>query len=83
MLSSEFPVISLAGIDEVDGRRSEIFRKFVEACEDWVIFQFVNHSVDPKLVDEITRLARDFFTLASSEREAPISATRKVDSDRL
>ncbi|XP_057503354.1 naringenin,2-oxoglutarate 3-dioxygenase-like [Actinidia eriantha] len=68
VFSSEIPVISLAGIDEVDGRRSEICRKIVEACEDWGIFQVVDHGVDAKLVGEMTRLAHDFFALPPEEK---------------
>ncbi len=71
VFSNEIPVISLAGIDEIEGRRSEICRKIVEACEDWGIFQVVDHGVDANLVAEMTRLAREFFCSAS-RREAPI-----------
>lgn len=66
--SSEIPVISLAGIDEVEGRRSEICRKIVEACEDWGIFQVVEHGVDAGLINEMTRLAREFFALPPEEK---------------
>ncbi|PON99462.1 Oxoglutarate/iron-dependent dioxygenase [Trema orientale] len=67
--SSEIPIISLAGIDDdVDGHRSEICKKIVEACEDWGIFQVVDHGVDTKLVAEMTRLAREFFALPPEEK---------------
>ena len=66
--SDEIPIISLAGIDEVDGRRSEICKKIVEACEDWGIFQVVDHGVDTKLVSDMTRLAREFFALPPEEK---------------
>ncbi|KAE9446097.1 hypothetical protein C3L33_22031, partial [Rhododendron williamsianum] len=33
--SDVIPVISLGGLDEVGGRRSEICEKIVAACEDW------------------------------------------------
>ncbi|XP_058225472.1 naringenin,2-oxoglutarate 3-dioxygenase [Rhododendron vialii] len=66
--SSEIPVISLAGIDEVEGRRSEICRKIVEACEDWGIFQVVDHDVDAGLISEMTGLAREFFALPPEEK---------------
>nr|WKU60894.1 flavonoid 3-hydroxylase [Epimedium koreanum] len=61
VFSNEIPVISLAGIDEVDGRRSEICKKIVDACEDWGIFQVVDHGVDTDLITEMTKLAREFF----------------------
>ena len=66
--SNEIPVISLAGIDESEGRRSEICRKIVEACEDWGIFQVVDHGVDANLVSDMTRLAREFFALPAEEK---------------
>ncbi|CAJ2635765.1 naringenin,2-oxoglutarate 3-dioxygenase [Trifolium pratense] len=66
--SNEIPIISLAGIDEVDGRRTEICNKIVEACENWGIFQVVDHGVDLKLVSEMTRFAKEFFALPPEEK---------------
>ncbi|GAB4848473.1 Envelope glycoprotein gp160 [Ancistrocladus abbreviatus] len=66
--SNEIPVISLAGIDDVDGARAEICKKIVEACEDWGIFQVVDHGVDSNLTTEMTRLAREFFALPADEK---------------
>ncbi|XP_010550464.1 PREDICTED: naringenin,2-oxoglutarate 3-dioxygenase [Tarenaya hassleriana] len=66
--SDEIPVISLAGIDDVGGKRDGICRKIVEACENWGIFQVVDHGVDSELVDEMTRLAREFFALSPEEK---------------
>lgn len=44
VFSNEIPVISLAGIDDAEGgSRADIYRKIVEACEDWGIFQVVDH----------------------------------------
>lgn len=66
--SNDVPVISLAGIDEVDGRRDEICRKIVDACEEWGIFQVVDHGVDGKMIGEMNRLAREFFVLPAEEK---------------
>ncbi|CAN6563329.1 unnamed protein product [Malus baccata var. baccata] len=66
--SNEIPIISLAGIDEVEGRRGEICKKIVAACEDWGIFQIVDHGVDAELISEMTGLAREFFALPSEEK---------------
>ncbi|KAK7360186.1 hypothetical protein VNO77_02168 [Canavalia gladiata] len=66
--SDEIPVISLAGIHEVDGRRTEICKKIVEACENWGIFQVVDHGVDVKLISEMTRLAKEFFALPPEQK---------------
>ncbi|KAF8406562.1 hypothetical protein HHK36_008650 [Tetracentron sinense] len=66
--SSEIPVISLAGINESEGRRSEICRKIVESCEDWGVFQVVDHGIEPNLISNMTRLAREFFALPPEEK---------------
>ncbi|VFQ99859.1 unnamed protein product [Cuscuta campestris] len=70
--SDEIPIISLKGIDDGGanggGRRAEICGEIVKACEDWGIFQVVDHGVDAALVAEMTRLARDFFSLPAEEK---------------
>ena len=66
--STEIPVISLAGIDDVGEKRGEICRQIVEACENWGVFQVVDHGVDTSLVADMTRLARDFFALPPEEK---------------
>ncbi|KAI3428945.1 uncharacterized protein J3R85_008969 [Psidium guajava] len=66
--SNVVPVISLAGIDEVDGRRGEICRKIGESCEEWGIFQVVDHGIDGKMIGEMYRLAREFFVLPAEEK---------------
>ena len=70
IFSNDIPVISLDGIDdEADvGRRAEICKKIVEACEDWGIFQVVDHGIDATLISEMTRLAREFFALPPEEK---------------
>ena len=66
--SNEIPIISLAGIDDVNGQRAEICEKIVKACEEWGIFQVVDHGVDTKLVSGMTRLAKEFFALPAEEK---------------
>ena len=66
--SDEIPVISLDGIDDVHGRRQNICDKIVQACENWGIFQVVDHGVDHKLISEMTRLATQFFALPPEEK---------------
>ncbi|OMO62962.1 Oxoglutarate/iron-dependent dioxygenase [Corchorus olitorius] len=76
--SNEIPVVSLAGIDDVDGKRAEICQKIVEACEDWGTFQVVDHGVDTRLVSNMTRLAREFFALpAEDKRRFDMSGGKK------
>nr|AAB41102.1 flavanone 3-hydroxylase [Ipomoea purpurea] len=66
--SDEIPVISLKGIDDVLGRRVQIRKEIVKACEDWGIFQVVDHGVDAGLIGEMTRLSKDFFSLPPEEK---------------
>ncbi|XP_027179439.1 naringenin,2-oxoglutarate 3-dioxygenase [Coffea eugenioides] len=66
--SNEIPIISLKGLDDTDGARPEICKKIVEACEDWGIFQVIDHGVDDKLISDMTRLAREFFALPPEEK---------------
>lgn len=66
--SNEIPIISLDGIDDAGGRRAEICNKIVEACENWGIFQVVDHGIDSKLISEMTRFAKGFFDLPPEEK---------------
>nr|UUY86284.1 flavanone 3-hydroxylase [Aglaonema commutatum] len=68
--SNDIPVISLAGIDDEgdSSRRVELCRKIVAACEEWGIFQVVDHGVDAGLIADMTRLAREFFALPPEEK---------------
>lgn len=65
--SNEIPVISLDGIDD-DTRRVEICLKIVEACENWGLFQIVDHGVDGDLISDMSQLAREFFALPPEEK---------------
>ncbi|KAK3143461.1 hypothetical protein QOZ80_4AG0300630 [Eleusine coracana subsp. coracana] len=64
--SDVVPVVSLEGID--GARRAEIRARVAAACEDWGIFQVVDHGVDPALVADMTRLAREFFALPPADK---------------
>ncbi|PIA53047.1 hypothetical protein AQUCO_01000722v1 [Aquilegia coerulea] len=65
--SNDVPVISVAGIDDEE-KRSEICKKIVNACEDWGIFQIVDHGVDTSLITEMSRLAKEFFALPPEDK---------------
>ncbi|KAJ6776699.1 2-OXOGLUTARATE (2OG) AND FE(II)-DEPENDENT OXYGENASE SUPERFAMILY PROTEIN-RELATED [Salix koriyanagi] len=66
--SNEIPVISIAGIDDGGEKRGEICNKIVKACEEWGVFQIVDHGVDAKLVSEMTTLAKEFFASPPEEK---------------
>ena len=63
--SDDIPVISLAGIDEdyPGGRRTEILKNIVSACEEWGIFQVVDHGVGDELFTQMFELSRQFFSM--------------------
>lgn len=63
--SDDIPVISLAGIDEdyPGGRREEILKKIVSACEEWGVFQVVDHGIRDELFTQMFELSRQFFAL--------------------
>uniref|UniRef100_A0AAU8HP05 Flavanone 3-hydroxylase n=1 Tax=Silybum marianum TaxID=92921 RepID=A0AAU8HP05_SILMA len=65
--SNEIPVISLEGIDDTSSRE-EICEKIVKACEDWGVFQVVDHGIDNRLLTEMTRLATEFFMMPPEEK---------------
>ncbi|GFP95266.1 naringenin 2-oxoglutarate 3-dioxygenase [Phtheirospermum japonicum] len=66
--SDDIPVISLAGINEPGGKRAEICREIISACEEWGVFQVLDHGIDAKLIDSMSRLAREFFALPAHEK---------------
>ena len=66
--SNEIPIISLAGIDDIGGRRVEICDQIAKACENWGIFQVVDHGVDQKLISEMTSFSKGFFDLPPEEK---------------
>ncbi|CAN4083432.1 unnamed protein product [Withania somnifera] len=65
--SDEIPVISLKGLDESE-KRGEICEKIVKACEDWGVFQVVDHGVDAELISQMTNFAKEFFELPPEEK---------------
>uniref|UniRef100_A0A0E0KWC2 flavanone 3-dioxygenase n=1 Tax=Oryza punctata TaxID=4537 RepID=A0A0E0KWC2_ORYPU len=70
--SDAVPVISLQGIDGSgaggEAARAEIRARVAAACEEWGIFQVVDHGVDTELVADMARLARDFFALPPEDK---------------
>ncbi|CAL1394614.1 unnamed protein product [Linum trigynum] len=66
--SDDIPVISLAGMDDDGEKRAAVCRRIVQACEDWGIFQVVDHGIDAKLISDMTLLAREFFSLPPDEK---------------
>uniref|UniRef100_A0A803PFP2 Naringenin,2-oxoglutarate 3-dioxygenase n=1 Tax=Cannabis sativa TaxID=3483 RepID=A0A803PFP2_CANSA len=65
--STEIPIISLAGISSPENR-SHIRNRIVQACEEWGIFQVVDHGVDASLIGDMTDLSRRFFALPPQDK---------------
>ena len=65
--SNEILILSLAGTNEVDGRRWETCMQIVKT-QGLVIFQVVDHGVDIELVPRMTRLIGGFFALPPEEK---------------
>lgn len=64
--SNEIPIISLKDLDH--GGRNDICKKIGEACEEWGIFQVIDHGVDLNLISEMTKLSSEFFALSPDEK---------------
>ncbi|CAI0392876.1 unnamed protein product [Linum tenue] len=66
--SNEIPVISLADGTNEEAKRREVCKQIVKACEEWGIFQVVDHGIDSDLISNMTRLALEFFALPPDEK---------------
>eukprot|EP01018_Ginkgo_biloba_P034115 Gb_05056 [translate_table: standard] len=64
--SKDIPIISLSGIDGEE--RGRVREEVKAACEEWGIFQVVNHGVSNDLLDRMSRLSTDFFALPPEEK---------------
>ncbi|KAF3796387.1 Naringenin-2-oxoglutarate 3-dioxygenase [Nymphaea thermarum] len=66
--SNDVPVISLAGLESDPASRSAIRDVIVKACEEWGVFQVVDHGVDAVIVSAMTDMANRFFRLPQEEK---------------
>ncbi|PAN26637.1 hypothetical protein PAHAL_5G027600 [Panicum hallii] len=65
-------VCALAHIPVIDVgelTRDDELNKLRLACEEWGFFQVVNHGIEDELLDEMEKLAREFFMLPLEEKE--------------
>ncbi|KAL2613212.1 hypothetical protein R1flu_024904 [Riccia fluitans] len=63
----EIPVISLKGIDTQSGRES-IVAEVKRACEEWGIFQIVDHGIPADLMKRMKENTMAFFQLPLEEK---------------
>ncbi|KAL3649470.1 Protein DOWNY MILDEW RESISTANCE 6 [Castilleja foliolosa] len=59
----DVPIIDLGCQD-----RSLIIKQIGDACRDYGFFQVINHGVSKVIVDEIKRVAHEFFSLSVEEK---------------
>eukprot|EP01018_Ginkgo_biloba_P027849 Gb_29563 [translate_table: standard] len=64
--SKEIPVICLANFQGAE--RGRVVQEVKAACEEWGIFQIVNHGVSQELTAQIMNMARGFFSLPLEEK---------------
>ena len=76
--SDEVPVVSLEGLDGGGARRAEIRDRVAAACEDWGIFQVVDHGVDAALVAEMAPPCARLLC-ASGRGETPLRHVRREE----
>lgn len=67
VFSDDIPVISLDGMDD-GAQREGICKKIVEACQEWGLFQVVDHGIDAQLISDMSRLCKEFFLLPPEEK---------------
>ncbi|BBG97726.1 2-oxoglutarate and Fe(II)-dependent oxygenase superfamily protein [Prunus dulcis] len=73
------PLINLHGFD--GSRRHEIINQIGLACQNYGFFQVQNHAIEDAVIDNMLKVAREFFHLPESERlkcfsEDPLKTTR-------
>ncbi|KAG0626843.1 hypothetical protein M758_2G155900 [Ceratodon purpureus] len=62
----EVPVVDLQGVD--GERRHLVVQQIRRACEDWGVFQVINHGVPVALLTAMLQQAKEFFQLPVEEK---------------
>ena len=66
--SKEVPVISLANAEAGGEERAQLLRELRAACEEWGMFQIIDHGVPRELNSQIMSSSQDFFSLSVEEK---------------
>ncbi|GLJ49301.1 hypothetical protein SUGI_1042070 [Cryptomeria japonica] len=64
--SKDIPIISLEGIE--GAQRDRVREEVSRACQEWGIFQVLNHGVPLELVSSMAQLSKEFFALPAEEK---------------
>ncbi|KAG8480931.1 hypothetical protein CXB51_025602 [Gossypium anomalum] len=64
--SLDIPIIDLSKLMKTD--KDEVMQ-LKTACEEWGFFQVLNHGIDLNVVEDIEKVAKDFFMLPLQEKQ--------------
>ncbi|KAK4438589.1 protein DOWNY MILDEW RESISTANCE 6 [Sesamum alatum] len=65
---TDIPVIDLSGLDGPPDTRISTVKAIGDACALWGFFRIVNHGVEKSLMEEMVKVAEDFFGLSVAEK---------------
>ncbi|VVA98875.1 unnamed protein product [Arabis nemorensis] len=65
------PVIDLSKLSKPHNHDDFLFEilKLSKACEDWGFFQVINHGIEVEVVEDIEKVAKEFFELPLEEKK--------------
>eukprot|EP01018_Ginkgo_biloba_P036003 Gb_24113 [translate_table: standard] len=65
----QIPLIDLSNLEEPQ-LRQKMLKEIADACEEWGIFQVVNHGISEELIQRLQTVGKQFFDLPQEEKEA-------------
>ncbi|KAK4397965.1 protein DOWNY MILDEW RESISTANCE 6 [Sesamum angolense] len=65
---TDIPVIDLSGLSGPPDARISTVKAISDACTLWGFFRIVNHGVEKSLMEEMVKVAEDFFGLTLEEK---------------
>ncbi|KAL0444198.1 UNVERIFIED_CONTAM: protein DOWNY MILDEW RESISTANCE 6 [Sesamum latifolium] len=65
---TDIPVIDLSGLSGPPDTRISTIKAISDACALWGFFRIVNHGVEKSLMEEMVKVAEDFFGLSLEEK---------------
>ncbi|KAI5345958.1 hypothetical protein L3X38_013835 [Prunus dulcis] len=74
------PLINLHGFD--GSRCRGIINQIGLACQNYGFFQVQNHAIEEAVIDNMLKVAREFFHLPESERLAQVFLRRPVEDHK-
>ena len=66
--SKAVPVISLANAGAGGAERAQLIKELRAACEEWGMFQIIDHGVPRELNSQIMSSSQEFFSLSVEEK---------------